>query len=359
MRASRLLTILLLLQNRGRLSAAALAAELEVSPRTVYRDVDALSAAGIPIASERGPHGGFHLVDGYRTRLTGLSEQEAAALVFAGMPEPAAELGLGLVLASAQLKLLASMPADIRERAARVRERFHLDAPGWFQDTDETPYLTAVAKAVWDQESLRVRYRRWAGEVELGLNPLGVVLKAGHWYVVAHIAETNEPRTLRVSRVLELDALGERFERPAAFDLTAYWHSWSHQFEAGLYQTEARIRLSARAWQLAPRAFDPIPAQAVLATAGAPDGRGWREAVLPIEGIDHAMMTLLRFGAEIEVLAPPRLRQEMRQTAAALAEMYRVGPEAPPRPAAAGGTTAAASEPMPALASQANRDDSK
>ena len=286
MRASRLLTMVLLLQNRGRMSAGELSAELEVSPRTVYRDVDALGAAGIPIASERGPRGGFHLLDGYRTRLTGLTGPEAAALVFAGLPEPAAELGLGLVLASARLKLLAALPAAARQGAERVHERFHLDPAGWFQDIDPTPHLTTVAKAVWEQESIRVRYRRWAGEVDLALDPLGLVLKAGHWYVVARVAATNQLRAFRVSRILELDALGERFERPSEFDLDTYWQSWSRDFETGLYHAEAVIRLSprrlsARAARLRP---DPGPSHPShrrppgrrrLARGGAPD-RGYR-----------------------------------------------------------------------------------
>ena len=322
MRASRLLSILLLLQTRGRVTARELADELEVSPRTVYRDVESLAAAGVPVYAERGPTGGYRLVDGYRTRLTGLTADEADSLFLAGVPGPAGELGLGAELAAAQLKLLAALPADLRSRAGRVRERFHLDAPGWFRDAEPTPHLSALAGAAWNQRAVRVRYRRWdlKSEVERTLEPLGLVLKAGLWYLVARSA--GQMRVYRVGRVRELDVLDARFERPEGFDLTAFWAGWSARFEAGVYRAEAVVRLSPRGRTLLPYLLAPAIVRGAELSAEPPDTEGWTRAVLPIESIDHALADLLRLGAEVEVLAPPELRRRIAEAARALVDLY-------------------------------------
>jgi predicted DNA-binding transcriptional regulator YafY len=188
MRASRLVSLLLLLQARGRMTAAQLAAELEVSVRTVYRDVESLHEAGIPLYGDAGHRGGYQLLDGYRTRLTGLNAAEAQALSLSGLPGPATELGLGPVLAAAQLKLLAALPPGLGERVGRVQARFLLDAPGWYGPgaSAEIPLLPAVAGAVWDGRALQVRYRRWKEptDVDRRLEPYGLVLKGGRWYLV-------------------------------------------------------------------------------------------------------------------------------------------------------------------------------
>ena len=172
-RASRLVSVLLLLQARGGLTAAQIAEELEVSVRTVHRDVEALAAAGVPIYAERGPHGGIRLVEGYRTRLTGMTEEEAKAVFLSGLPGPAAELGLGTVVAAARLKVLAALPPELRSRASRLGQRFHLDAPGWFSRAEANPWLVDVATAVWEDRRLRIRYDRGDKLVERRLEPLG------------------------------------------------------------------------------------------------------------------------------------------------------------------------------------------
>src|SRR5690348_14541225 len=250
MRASRLVSILLLLQARGRMTAGQLATELEVSVRTIYRDVESLHAAGIPLYGDAGWSGGYQLLDGYRTHLTGLTTDEAESMFLAGLPGPAAELGLGAVVTAAQLKLLAALPPELRDRAGRIRERFHLDAPGWFRDTDDVPHLAAIAGAVWEQRRIRVRYHRaWRpADVTRELEPLGLVLKAGIWYLVAQ--ESGQPRSYRVTRILHLEVLDTEFERPADFDLAAFWATRSAHLREHLYRSEATIRVSPRGWQL-------------------------------------------------------------------------------------------------------------
>ncbi|MBC9728900.1 YafY family protein [Streptomyces sp. TRM68367] len=322
MRADRLLSLLLLLQNRGRMTAPELAAELEVSVRTVYRDIEALGAAGVPVCADRGPAGGYRLMDGYRTRLTGLTDAEAGSLFLAGVPGPARELGLGAVLASAQLKVHAALPAGLGEQARRVQERFHLDAPAWFRDADRVPLLAAIARAVWEQRVLRAHYRRWRGEVHRELCPLGLVLKGGIWYLVALAEET--VRTYRVARFVTVVETGEAFERPAGFDLAASWAESARRLEASMYRGTARLRISPRARRLLPMQFGTAGVRA-LESAGPPDGEGWVEVEMPVEAEAVAVTDLLRLGTEAEVLGPPELRRAVAEAVSVLARRYGDG----------------------------------
>ncbi|MEV5608669.1 YafY family protein [Streptomyces sp. NPDC052225] len=321
MKSSRLVSILLLLQTRGRMTAAQLAADLEVSVRTVYRDIDALHAAGVPLYGDAGHAGGYRLLDGYRTRLTGLTTDEAEALFLAGAPGPAAELGLGPVLAAAQLKVRAALPAELRAHADRISARFHLDAPGWYADEDEVPHLPAVAAAVWDRRVLRVVYRRWREptDVERRLEPYGLVLKAGRWYVVAS-AGSGSPRTYRVDQILQLLSVDEEFTPPDDFDLAAYWQAYQADFHGRLHAGEAVVRLAPG---VAAR-LTGAAARAAHSTA-VPEPDGWTRARLPIESLDHAHDDFLRLGADIEVVEPVELRERIAATAQALSRLYAVG----------------------------------
>jgi predicted DNA-binding transcriptional regulator YafY len=322
MRASRLVSLLLLLQARGRMTAQELADELEVSLRTIYRDVESLSAAGVPVYADRGPAGGYQLVDGYRTRLTGLTTEEAESLFLTGMPGPAAELGLGTVLAAAELKLMAALPKGLAERAGRVRERFHLDVPGWFHGGDPTPYLSAVADAVWNQRRLHVHYRRWGSppEVTRILEPLGLVLKAGNWYLIAR--SDGGDRTYRVDRILKLETLDEVFERPADFDLGEFWRAYLDRFHSNMFNGEAVVRFSPEGMQRIRHLLTPAVIRAAQQNAGEPDEGGWVRTVIPIESVRHAHVELLKFGGDAEVLAPQELRERIAASARAVLDIY-------------------------------------
>ncbi|MEU8248741.1 YafY family protein [Nonomuraea sp. NPDC048916] len=323
MRASRLVSILLLLQTRGRMTAQALAERLEVSVRTIYRDVESLHAAGIPLYGDAGPKGGYQLLDGYRTRLTGLTPDEAESLFLAGLPGPAAELGLGAVVTAAQLKLMAALPVELRDRADRIQQRFHLDAPTWYRDLEPVTHLPAVADAVWNERPLQVRYRRWKApqEVDRRLEPYGLVVKAGRWYLVARSGE--QVRTYRVSQILRLRPLPERFARPADFDLAAYWQTYLAEFEARLRRGEAVVRLSPDGLRLLANLMTPGVVAAAKASAEPADEEGWTRATVPIESIDHAVGEFLRLGADVEVISPPELRRQVLATAERLVLLYR------------------------------------
>ncbi|HEX6705726.1 MAG TPA: YafY family protein [Albitalea sp.] len=318
MRASRQLSILMLLQSHGRMSAQALADKLETSVRTVYRDVDELSAAGVPIWADRGRHGGFQLQPGWRTRVDGLTAPEARAMFLGGLPGPAAQLGLGEAMASAQLKLLAALPEGWRDDARRVSARFHLDPIDWYRGPAAADHLPGIAQAVWNERRIAIRYESWKDVVERVLEPLGLVLKAGVWYVAARSGK--EPRTYRLSNILDLKETGEGFERPQDFDLATYWQASTKRFESELYRAHALLRVSARGWKQL-RALSAAVADA-LDAADSPAGSGWREVRIPIESVEHAAGQLLRLGAEVQVLEPAPLRRKMAATIEAMAALY-------------------------------------
>lgn len=324
MRASRLVSILLLLQVHGQLPATELARRLEVSVRTIYRDLEALGEAGVPVFARPGSGGGCGLLEGYRTRLTGLNVEEARALFVAGVPGPAGELGLGTALAAAQLKVLAALPAELRSGAGRARERFHLDAPRWFEHAGDGchDHLATIAGAVWDDRLLHLAYRRdGAPVVARAVEPLGLVLKAGVWYLVARLPGREDPHVYRLSRVEAALPLEDRFDRPAGFDLTAFWSRWTAAFEASL----PRIHLPAR---LAPDSVEAARAVAVDVRVGSPGPDGWFAATLTFERMEHALGAFLALGAGAEVLEPAELRERVAAAARATARRYgRAAPD--------------------------------
>ncbi len=323
MRASRLVTLLFLLQRRRAATAAELAAELEVSERTVYRDVAALTDAGVPLWTEPGRGGGIRLVDGWRTRLDGLTAQEAAALVAVGAPQVLAELGMGTALAGAHAKLLATLPEGLREHARSVAERFLLDAPGWFHTPQQVTQLAAVAEAVWTQRTLTITYRG----AERTVDPLGLVLKAGTWYAVARSAggaridpDTSGDAllTYRVDRIADAVPAGG-FERPAGFDLAQWWAASATRFEATMLRATVRLRLGPRGLRALPHVTDRDAAARAVATAGPPDADGWREVELAVEDVRVAAGQLVGLAGEVEALDPPSLREALFSAGSAMA----------------------------------------
>jgi predicted DNA-binding transcriptional regulator YafY len=319
MQASRLLSILLLLQTRGRMTAQALADKFEVSVRTVYRDIDQLSAAGVPVYADRGRSGGFQLLDGYRTKLTGLTPSEAEALFLSGLPGPAADLGLGDAMAQAQLKLLAALPG--RQGAGHVAARFHLDPVGWFRGAERTDLLPTVAEAVWTAHRIRIRYESWTDTVDRELEPLGLTLKAGVWYLVAQAG--GKPRTYRMAAIEALTVTDEAFERPAEFNLAAYWTAWTRDFEARIQRGQATLRVSPEGLRRLTH-LGPAAVEMAQHTAGAPDAEGWVRVTIPIEidSLPHAAQEVLKLGVEAEILEPADLRGHMAAFAGQLSGLY-------------------------------------
>jgi predicted DNA-binding transcriptional regulator YafY len=304
------------------MTAAELAAELEVSVRTIYRDLEALGRAHVPVVTERGPGGGCRLLGGYRTHLTGLSREEAEALYLAGVPAAAAELGLGSLLAVAQLKLAAALPDRVRDAARLAQQRFHVDVSGWFETPAPRAELAQVARAVFQDRRIELRYRRADGAlVERRLDPLGVVLKSGLWYLIARV--DGALRTYRVSRIERIAVLEEGFARPVHFDLAAFWAEASRAFEGGLEYFPVTVRLSpaglerisllGEASRRAPPGPDP-----------ASDPDGWQRRTLAFERLEWAESMLLRLGPEVEVIEPASLRARMRSASRGLARLYGV-----------------------------------
>lgn len=335
MRASRLLSLQMLLETRGRMSATALADALEVSVRTLYRDVDQLSAAGVPIYAERGRHGGFALLPGWKTTLTGLTPSEAQAVFLSGLPGPAQDLGLGGDVEGARLKLLAALPAGWRDDAQRVSARLHLDPVDWYRESEPTPHLTAVAAAVWNGHQIRMRYESWTDTVERTVSPLGLVLKAGVWYLVAQpVAPAGVaaapgagtakggPRTYRVSSIRAATALATAVRRPARFDLPGYWAASIQRFESEIYTGQAQV-LATPAGLQGLRALSSAVARAVAAAPAPsrrPDGRV--AVTLPIESVEHACGQLMRLSPQVEVLRPAALRRALVQRLRDTARLY-------------------------------------
>ncbi|WP_427922946.1 helix-turn-helix transcriptional regulator [Streptomyces sp. cg40] len=326
MRAARLIKMVLLLQSRPSMTAAELARELEVSERTVTRDAQALSEAGVPVYAERGRAGGYRLVGGYRTRLTGLARGEAEALFLSGVPGALREMGLEDAASAARLKVSAALLPSLSDASRAAAQRFHLDAPSWFTEPKTPELLPAVADAVWDDRRVVARYRRGDSDVERELEPYGLVLKAGVWYLCARVADHDSFRVYRIDRFTAVDptASDERFTRREDFDLPAFWEDRAERFARSILRAEVVVRVSPEGARRLPYAVDPAAAREALELADAPDGDvdGWVTVTLPVESEEVAHGQLAGLGPEVEVLAPASLRARFVRDAARLGALY-------------------------------------
>lgn len=322
MRADRLLSLLLLLQTRGMMSARALAAELEVSERTIYRDVEALSTAGVPIYAETGVKGGYALLDSYRTSLTGMTDAEVRALFMLNIPEPLVDLGVSHELRSAFRKLTAALPAQHRQDEAKVRQRVFLDAHWWFQGGESITHLPVMQQAVWQDRKVFIDYALPYGlqtGVEQTIEPYGLVAKAGVWYVVYAINGRFQAK--RISKIRKSALTDEPFVRQEEFDLVTFWQTWCHAFE--VHRTQYLVRL-----RVAPHFVEHLPyhfGEAVLDNISAEDSAeadGWLTLSLSFESLEEARGKLLGLGAAVEVLSPLPLRLSLADFAAQITKLY-------------------------------------
>ncbi|MEW9520926.1 helix-turn-helix transcriptional regulator [Streptomyces tubercidicus] len=325
MRAARLIKMVLLLQTRPSMTGAELARELEVSERTVARDVLSLSEAGVPVYADRGRAGGYRLIGGYRTRLTGLGRSEAEALFLSGVPSALREMGLADAASAARLKVSAALLPELRDAATGVAQRFHLDAPAWYQEPETPALLPGIADAVWDDRRITARYLRKDTEVERELEPYGLVLKAGVWYLAARTE--GDYRVYRVDRFTAVAPrdTGERFTRDTSFDLPAFWAERAAQFARSILREQVTLRLSPAGVRQLPYVTERAAAREAIAqaqAAGGPDEQGRLTVTLAVESADVAYAQLLALGPEGEILAPPELRARFASAAHRTAALY-------------------------------------
>ncbi|HLO33428.1 MAG TPA: WYL domain-containing protein [Anaerolineales bacterium] len=319
MRADRLLSLLMLLKTRGKMTARQLAQELEVSERTIYRDIVALSTSGVPVYTEDGPGGGISLIESYTTDLTGLNAEEVRALAMLNVPEPLNKLGVGRELRAAMFKLSAALPSTSRENETRTRQRIHLDATGWFEPEEPVPHLQTIQNALFHEHKLHLTWREFRTSVEQSLTPYGLVAKSNTWYLVA--GKEGHIRVLRVSRIIAAQMLPETFEYPQDFNLAAFWKCWCEEFQKNRPIFLVTARVSPALLAHLPHIFGEQTSD-ILARASAPDKDGFRILILPFESFESARARILGLGRAIEVLEPLALRMSVIDFAQQIASLY-------------------------------------
>ncbi|MGZ9583051.1 helix-turn-helix transcriptional regulator [Paenibacillus marinisediminis] len=316
MRADRLLTILLLLQNQGRMTSRELADKLEVSERTVFRDMEALSAAGIPVYAERGSGGGWLLSEGYRTNLTGMKTEEILSLLLINPSNLLDDLGIKDHFEAAFQKLLATSPKSIKKNAEMVRQRMLVDGAGWHQSKESFEHLSTVQEAVWEERQLNIKYRRDGETMERIVYPLGIVAKRNVWYLIAE--SSGDMRTYRISRLVDARMLEETFKRPDDFELELYWEQSTQQFKKSLPRYPARLRVHLK---LHSRIGHERYAK-IIRSEEADECCEWSEMDVEFETLDSACEIILSYGSLVEVMAPEELRAKVVSELTATASIY-------------------------------------
>lgn len=317
MKADRMISILLILQNEGKISTRELAERLEVSERTIARDMEALSVSGIPVYSERGSRGGWLLAEGYRTKLTGMKAEEFISLIISAHPGLLTDLGIKNHFDDALQKLLASSPASIKNNIELIQRKIHIDGAGWHQAIEAYPYLTIVQEAVWAESKLCIHYKRDQDVVVRTVHPLGLVAKRSVWYLVAEYE--GELRTYRVSRIVHAEGLNEPFHYPADFNLAQYWEQSIAQFQQKLPRYPAKIRINEPLLER----LEQERYLTILQTE-TPEN-GWLEATIQFATLEHACEMVLRFGSLVEVIAPEELRSKVIAETQAVINLYKPG----------------------------------
>jgi predicted DNA-binding transcriptional regulator YafY len=316
MRADRLLSILLSLQITEKMNTRELAEKLEVSERTILRDMDALSTSGVPVFSDRGASGGWRLMEGYRTNLTGLKIKEIQSLLLANATHILGDLGMRSNFDMASLKLLASLPLSVQQDAAKVRQRIHVDGAGWYQYANEpVPCLTTIQDAIWMERMLKITYLREGQAVVRLVNPLGIVVKSTIWYLVASVDD--ELRTYRVSRIQQAEITEVPFTRPGGFELVSYWEQSTLDFKANLPQYPTLIKIK-------PQAHSRLQKERFVAIQEirSSDDEAWMTLDVNFQMLETACQSVLSYGAELEVLKPEALRNMVYEAALNLVKLY-------------------------------------
>jgi predicted DNA-binding transcriptional regulator YafY len=317
MRADRLVSILLLLQVQRRITAGELAKRLEVSERTIHRDMDALSGAGVPVFAERGNGGGWSLMEAYRTNLTGLNHSEIQTLFLSKPPQLLSDLGLHQASEGALIKLLAALPSISRRDAEYARQRIHIDTAGWRNSPENVSALPSLQEAIWQEREIQFVYERVGCEpADRIVDPLGLVAKGSVWYLVA--THDQAARTYRVSRIRDVRMTDRPANRPADFDLVAYWKQSAAEFKASLPRFYAKLRVS----PFVQRSMIYLGRASRVENSGQPDVDGWRTLEIRFDTEEEACQFVLSFGCEAEVLDPESLRAKVLAGAQSILDHY-------------------------------------